>query len=65
MGSISLNLKLYSPSLFNAFNICQRQAWLMSRHLDADQSNEFLEIGRLIDKTSFKKREKEDLYCRS
>jgi CRISPR-associated exonuclease Cas4 len=49
------------PSIFNAFNICQRQAWLMSRNLTADQQSLFLEIGRLINETSFE-REKREIY---
>ena len=47
------------PSIFNAFNICPRQAWLMSRNLTADQHTAFLEIGRLISETSFLKEKKE------
>ena len=50
--------KTYPPSIFNAYNICKRQAWLMVRQLNADQSNEFLEIGRLIDNESFKRQKK-------
>jgi CRISPR-associated exonuclease Cas4 len=54
-------MKYFPPSLFNAFNICQRQAWLMSRQLTADQHNEFLQIGKLIEET-FYKREKKTIY---
>ncbi len=53
--------KTYSPSIFNAYKICKRQAWLMVRQLNADQNNEFLEIGRLIDNKSFK-RQKKKIY---
>ncbi len=49
------------PSIFNAFNICPRQAWLMSRQLTADQENSYIDIGRLIDETSFEK-EKKKIY---
>jgi len=49
------------PSIYNAFNICPRQAWLMSRQLTADQQNEFLIVGRLIDETTFA-REKKKIY---
>ena len=54
-------MKYYAPSIFNAYNICPRQAWLMYRHLNADQFNDFIEIGRLIDETTFK-REKKKVY---
>lgn len=51
-------MRLYPASLFNAYNICPRQAWLMSRQLIADQENMYLEIGRLIDNIHFKRDKK-------
>ena len=54
-------MKYYPPSIFNAYNICPRQAWLMSRQLTADQENSFLDIGRLIDDTTYG-REKKKIY---
>ncbi|MFW0884772.1 CRISPR-associated protein Cas4 [Candidatus Acidulodesulfobacterium sp. H_13] len=48
-------------SLIQAYNICPRQAWLMSRQMSSNQNNSFLEIGRLIDQTTFK-REKKKIY---
>jgi len=54
-------MKYYSPSIFNAYNICPRQAWLMSRQMSADQGDPFLEIGRLIDQTTFQ-HEKKRIY---
>jgi CRISPR-associated exonuclease Cas4 len=53
--------KLVSPSIFNAFNICTRQAWLMSRQMSADQESSYLDIGRLIDESSFQ-RERKKVY---
>lgn len=52
-------MMIFAPSIFNAYNICKRQAWLMMRNLTADQDNAFLEIGRLIDETAFKREKKE------
>lgn len=49
------------PSIYNAYNICPRQAWLMSHQVSANQNDPFLEIGRLIDETTFK-REKKKIY---
>ena len=49
------------PSIYNAYNICPRQAWLMSHQVSANQNDPFLEIGRLIDETTFK-REKKRTY---
>jgi len=54
-------MRTFAPSVFNAYNICKRQAWLMIRNLTADQDNAFLEIGRLIDETTYK-REKKKIY---
>lgn len=50
-----------APSIYNAFNICPRQAWLLSRQLTADQQNTYLDIGRLISEESFS-REKKEIY---
>lgn len=50
-----------SGSLIQAFNICPRQAWLLSRQLTADQQNTYLDIGRLISEESFS-REKKEIY---
>ena len=55
------NNKPIPPSIFNAFNICPRQAWLMSRNLTADQQSSYLEIGRLINDTTFT-REKKKIF---
>lgn len=50
-----------SPSVYNAFLICHRQAWLMSRQMNADQENTYLDIGRLISEETFE-REKKEIY---
>lgn len=47
------------PSVYNAFLICRRQAWLMQRHMNADQSNTYLDIGRLISEETFERENKE------
>jgi CRISPR-associated exonuclease Cas4 len=47
------------PSIYNAYNICPREAWLMSRQITADQSNTFLDIGRMISEKSFSRSTKE------
>jgi len=51
----SMYLYNIPPSIYNAFLLCERQAWLMLRRLSADNSNTYLEIGRLIDEESFKR----------
>lgn len=50
-----------APSIYNAYNICPRQAWLMLHQVSADQDNSYIDIGKLIDETSFK-REKKQIY---
>jgi len=52
---------LFSPSVYNAFLICKRQAWLMLRQMIADQSNIYLDIGRFISQETFLK-EKKEIY---
>ena len=39
--------------LVQAFGICKRQAWLLGHSVSADQSNDFLALGRLIDRNSY------------
>jgi CRISPR-associated exonuclease Cas4 len=39
--------------------ICKREVWLMSRQINAIQDNDFLQIGNLIHKESFKREKKE------
>jgi len=46
-------------SLIQAYKICPRQAWLMSRNLVGNQQDESLSIGRLISETTYKNSKKE------
>ena len=39
--------------LVQAFWICKRQVWLLGHSVSADQSNDFLALGRLIDRNSY------------
>ena len=39
--------------LVQAFSICRRQVWLLARGVSAEQSHEFLALGRLIDRNSY------------
>jgi CRISPR-associated exonuclease Cas4 len=48
-------------SLIQAYMVCPKQAWLMSRQITGDQYNEFLAIGRLISEESYKRQKKEIL----
>lgn len=41
------------------YYVCKREVWLISHSLEANQSNEFLEIGRLIHENSYKRSKKE------
>jgi len=49
------------PSIYNAYHICRREAWLMFRQLNADQQNSYLERGRFIDESTYT-REKKKIY---
>lgn len=46
-------------SQIQAYIICPRQAWLMSRQITGDQYNEFLAIGRLYSDETYKRDKKE------
>lgn len=37
----------------NCYTICKRQVWLISRHLTPDQDDDYLVIGRTIDRESY------------
>ncbi len=39
--------------------ICKREVWLLAHGIEADQDNEFLEIGRIIDENTYKRDKKE------
>lgn len=60
-------------SYVQAFSICPRQAWLMSRQICPDESHELLQIGRLIQNQTYARERKEvhvehlalDLVCRA
>lgn len=39
--------------LVQAFSICRRQVWLLARGVTAEQSNESLALGRLVDQNSY------------
>lgn len=46
-------------SIVQAYVICKRQAWLMSRQVSGNQYNEFMAIGKLLDEESYKRDKKE------
>jgi len=46
-------------SIIQAYVICPRQTWLMSRNICGDQQNEFLAIGRLVSETTYQRNKKE------
>lgn len=48
-------------SLMNAFIICRRKAWFLSREISPYQENDLLEIGKLIGEDYFKREKKEIL----
>jgi CRISPR-associated exonuclease Cas4 len=48
-------------SMIQAYVICPRQAWLMSRQLTGDQRNDFIEIGRLLAEETYSRDKKEIL----
>lgn len=48
-----------TPTLIWYYYICPREVWLMSRHLEPDKENPFIEIGRLISEESYKRERKE------
>ncbi len=46
-------------SYIQAYIICPRQAWLMARQICPDEDNEYLELGRLINRQAYGRERKE------
>ncbi|OQY08081.1 MAG: CRISPR-associated protein Cas4 [Fusobacteriia bacterium 4572_132] len=49
------------PSIYNAYNICPKEAWLMFRNIIPNQQDEYLMIGKIIDEETYI-RNKKHLY---
>lgn len=47
------------PTLIWYYYICPREVWLMSRQLEPNQDNPFIELGRFILEESYKREKKE------
>lgn len=47
-----------SGSIIQAYLICKRQAWFVSRQIEGDQYNEFLEIGRMLSEVTYRREKK-------
>lgn len=41
------------------YHICKREVWLMSRQIIADQDNPYMELGRFISESTYKRNKKE------
>src|SRR5690554_2637589 len=41
--------------------ICKREVWLMAHSIEADQDNEFIDIGRFIQNNTYQREKKEIL----
>ena len=48
-------------SFVQAYSVCPRQAWLMSRQICPDEDNIYLEMGRLVGEQAFGRERKEVL----
>ncbi len=52
---------IITGSIVQAYVICSRQAWLMSRNISGNQYNDFIAIGRLLSEETYRKDKKEIL----
>jgi len=48
-----------SGTLIWYFYVCKREVWLMSRQINPDESNPFIEIGNIIAENSYNKNKKD------
>lgn len=54
----SLNVRI-TGSIVNAYFICPRKAWLMSRQISPDEDYLYLHLGRLIQEQAYSREKKE------
>lgn len=52
-----------SGHLLQAYFICKRQAWLLSRCISQQQDNDYLAVGRLINETTYLRNKKEIAFA--
>ncbi|WP_286980740.1 CRISPR-associated protein Cas4 [Pseudothermotoga sp.] len=48
-------LKMITGTVLLSFTVCEREAWLIAHQIEPEQSNPFIEIGRLIHTESYRK----------
>jgi len=46
-------------TLIDCYYICKRETWLMSRNIIPDQENKFIELGRFINESSYRRNRKQ------
>jgi CRISPR-associated exonuclease Cas4 len=44
------------------YYICKREVWLMARSINPDQDNPYIDLGRLVHETSYKREKKEIVF---
>lgn len=53
-----VDYQLITGTLIQSYNICHRQTWLMAHQIVPDQEQEYIELGRIIDKESYSRDKK-------
>lgn len=48
-----------SGTLIDCYYICKREMWLMARNIVADQDNPYIELGRFINESTYKRERKQ------
>ena len=49
----------YTGTQINYYFICKRKLWLFSKNIRFENDNEYVQLGRLIDETSYKRAKKQ------
>ncbi|HIE12670.1 MAG TPA: CRISPR-associated protein Cas4 [Desulfotomaculum sp.] len=58
LSTAAADLRLIGSHV-QAFMVCPREAWLMSRQICPDEDNVYLELGRLVQRQSYSRERKE------
>lgn len=46
-------------TLIDCYYICRRETWLMARNIATDQENQYIQLGRLVNQTTYQRNRKQ------
>ena len=49
----------YTGTQINYYFVCHRKLWLFSKNISFEDENEYVQLGKLIDESSYKRNKKQ------